>query len=330
MEVDVKSEKVKSTREGSFNLNDDNWLKHLREHGYAVVKGVVSPSEVKTAKDLLWDWLESLGSGISRNDMRTWSNNNWPGSTFVGFLSTFGGGQSEASWFLRGLPNVKKAFTNLWNTEDLLTSMDTFILWRPWWNALEGEDWTPSVERIHCDQNPVHKPGFHCVQGMIPLLPVTTESGGLQVIPDTNNDEGQNYIKTNYPRAANGFSDWCEFKSNDKYIGTGILLEADPGDLILWDSRTFHGGLVGTGPKNVKDDTPELVRLSLTVCMAPSSKATPRVLDQRRLAVKNGWTLTHWPYEFNRNIGSNTNGSNITKWKYIPPKLSQEQLKLVG
>ena len=28
---------------------------------------------------------------------------------------------------------------------------------------------------------------------------------------------------------------------------TAQLLEAMPGDLILWDSRTVHGGLVGAG-----------------------------------------------------------------------------------
>jgi len=119
---------------------------------------------------------------------------------------------------------------------------------------------------------------------------------------------------------------------NDKYIGTGILLEADPGDLILWDSRVIHGGLVGTGEKHAEDllDNPELARLSLTVCMAPTSKATPQVLKQRRMAVENGWGLTHWPYEFARNQFGNTNGSNIKNFKYKPPQLTPEQLKLVG
>jgi hypothetical protein len=34
---------------------------------------------------------------------------------------------------------------------------------------------------LHLDQNPFAKPGFECVQGMMPLLPVTDEVGGLQV-----------------------------------------------------------------------------------------------------------------------------------------------------
>jgi len=311
----------------SFEEGTKDWLNHLREHGYVVVKGVVSQEEVKTAKNLFWDWLESLGAGVNRNDISTWNDNNWPGSTVPGFCNTFGGSHCDAAWYLRSLNRVKSTFAHLWDTDDLLVSMDTFILWRPWWH---NEEWTPTVERLHCDQNPVRKPGFHCVQGMIPLLPVTKRSGGLQVVPDTNTDEAQEYLKNNY--RISPVLDWCQLRENDKYIGTGMLLEVDPGDLILWDSRTIHGGLVGTGEKHAEDllDNPELARLSLTVCMAPTSKATPQVLKQRRMAVENGWGLTHWPYEFARNQFGNTNGSNIKNFKYKPPQLTPEQLKLVG
>jgi ectoine hydroxylase-related dioxygenase (phytanoyl-CoA dioxygenase family) len=53
------------------------------------------------------------------------------------------------------------------------------------------------------------------------------------------------------------------------------LIEADPGDLILWDSRTVHGGVVGPGDPN---NTDELARLSFTICMTPRSKANEEVL----------------------------------------------------
>jgi len=237
----------------------------------------------------------------------------------------------EASWFLRGLKNVRETFGKIYDTNELITSMDTFIMWRPWKeNPSAKEDWEPSVERLHCDQNPVRKRGFHCVQGMIPLLPVTEESGGLQVVPDTNTDEVQEYLRDNYPGTKSGLFDWCELRHNDKYIGTGKFLLANPGDLILWDSRTIHGGHVGTGKEKDNNTNPELTRLSLTVCMSPLSKATPQVLEKRRLAFKNGWTLTHWPYEFNRHTMGNTNGSNIKNKTYVPPVLNEEQLKLVG
>jgi hypothetical protein len=95
-----------------------------------------------------------------------------------------GGGQSKAAWFVRSLPCVKGVFERIWDTDSLLTSMDTFICWRPWWRkpkSLIDESWKPIVERLHCDQSPVRKPGFHCVQGMAPLLRVDEFSGGLQV-----------------------------------------------------------------------------------------------------------------------------------------------------
>jgi len=306
------------------------WLHHLKAHGYVVVKGVVSSDEVSHAKSLIWDWLENLGSGIKRDDPRTWRDSNWPGS-MLGFMSQFGGGQMAGAWYLRGLPRVKKVFAAIWGTEELLTSMDTTIMWRPWWSNPyhNEEDWTPTVERLHCDQNPVRKVGFHCVQGMIPLLPVTQQSGGLQVVPDTNTNETQDYLKQTYPGTSRGF-DWCELRPSDKFIGTGTLLEAEPGDLILWDSRVIHGGLVGTGKKSEDPPPAELARLSLTVCMSPSSKATPRALEQRRMAVEKGWTLTHWPHEFNKSSMSTVNGNNIKNYIYKPPVLNEEQWKLVG
>ena len=50
--------------------------------------------------------------------------------------------------------------------------------------------------------------------------------------------------------------------------------------MILWDSRTIHGGRVGTGECSKKvanrqsDEPVTLARLSLTVCMAPKSRVT--------------------------------------------------------
>lgn len=157
--------------------------------------------------------------------MSTWEDANWPGQAGLGFFQTHGGGQTRAAWEIRGKPQVKVPFAKIWNDSDLLTSMDTFICWRPWWltaryqsenqpnqsdnktdnktdNNIDTsshvlntwEDWEPRVERIHCDQNPKRRPGFHCVQGMVTLLPAQPSVGGLQVVPDTHTDEIQHYL----------------------------------------------------------------------------------------------------------------------------------------
>ena len=82
---------------------------------------------------------------------------------------------------------------------------------------------------------------------MIPLYDVTTETGGLQVIPDTNTDEIQHYLQKHYPKAAESKSDWLKLRKKDSLQGMGTLVECKAGDMILWDSRTIHGGLIGTG-----------------------------------------------------------------------------------
>jgi len=153
--------------------------------------------------------------------------------------------------------------------------MDTFIAWRPW-KYSGNEDWCPTVERLHCDQNPIHRKGFHCVQGMVPLCPVNQQSGGLQVVPDTNTDSTQQYLADQYPMVR---GDWLQLHPKDRFMGKGNLLLANPGDLILWDSRTIHGGLVGTGENFPNND---FARLSLTVCMAPTSKAKASVIKKTK------------------------------------------------
>jgi len=188
----AEKESSVSSHPWAFSPSQKEWVSYLKDHGFVLLKGVVSKEEVSKARGLIWDWLEGLGSGIKRDDKKTWKNDNWPGALYPGFCNSHGGGQIQAAWYLRSLPAVKNAFASIWETSDLATSMDTFIIWRPWWNPdNDSKNWTPEVEPVHCDQNPYKRPGFHCVQGMIPLLPVTPQSGGLRIVPDTNNDATQ-------------------------------------------------------------------------------------------------------------------------------------------
>ena len=144
--------------------------------------------------------------------------------------------------------------------------MDTLICWRPWTSeAAQGDGWTPSVGRLHIDQNPVTRPRERCVQGMIPLYPVTKEVGGLQVVPRSHTDAVQKELAEQYHDNTSG---WLQLDVDDKRLSTGKLLLAEPGSLILWDSRAVHGGYIGRGPLPATD---RLMRLSMTVAMVPLS-----------------------------------------------------------
>ena len=167
---------------------------------------------------------------------------------------------SAGSWHVRGVPGVRDAFAHIWgnggeekvdvgggggggedagdgsNGEcvDLIVSMDCVLAWKPWWM---NSAWTPYTEGLHLDQNPFTKPGLECVQGMMPLLPVTEVIGGLEVVPRSHTAEAKAVFKEAYPWMATR-GDWCPLDEGDRIKYDAVLLLCDAGDLILWDSRT--------------------------------------------------------------------------------------------
>merc|ERR1719262_861487 len=88
--------------------------------------------------------------------------------------------------------------------------------------------------------------------------------------------------------------DWCMLPNDSEHGRNAKLVVANPGDLILWDSRVLHGGHVGRG---IQGST-RWPRLSFTVCMLPKEGVDTEVLEGRREAVSQGLCLTHWPNKF--------------------------------
>jgi len=245
-----------------YSLDDDSdssWLEHLREEGYVVLKKVVGDADVAAVKDLLWSDLEGAHRdvGLDRHDSVTWQRWKLPPHGIVGSLA-----QSAGPWYLRGLPRVQAAFKELWGVEDVITSMDAVIIWKPWMRGARVPPWKPRgmrgdqgqtatpaaflpppiSEGLHLDQNPFTKPDLECVQGMVPLLPVTKVSGGLQVVPHSHTAEGKARLKEVYPELEDRWAgeDWCPLppssRSNAAAISEGgggaVLLEAEAGEAV--------------------------------------------------------------------------------------------------
>jgi len=266
-------------------------MNQLQENGWTIVPNVMSSEEIQTARNLFWNWLEGLNSGIDRSNIETWKNSSWPGSSF-GLLSSHQISQSEFAWYVRSRPLIKEVFSQIWKTDDLACSMDAIICWRPWWLNRSWDNWKPKVEGYHLDQNPNSKPGFHCVQGMVPLYDVTENIGGLALAPKTHTPEIQEQIREHLPMR----NDWCVLPDQEDPILKDIqLINAKAGDLILWDSRLIHGGQIGSG----QGKNEELARLSVPVCMMPRKSIPEEIKKEREEAFINGNTLSHWVNECN-------------------------------
>ena len=176
----------------------------------------------------------------------------------------------------------------------------------------------PQTEGLHLDQNPVSKPGLDCVQGMVPLYDVTAATGGLGVVPGSHTG-----MPGEWRRQFAGKGDWCPLPSDDRLQGAERLVVADAGDLVLWDSRTVHGGIVGPGEDTAAaDGAPQLARLSQTLAMVPRSRASAECLAARRRGFADGVTFNHSPHE----AGSSSGTVYCLKRRgFVPPHLTPAQ-----
>ena len=67
-------------------------------------------------------------------------------------------------------------------------------------------------------------------------------------------------------------------------MGKRELVECDAGDLVLWDSRTVHGGKLNFNLSEdfKKEKQNELVRIAVTVSMVPREWCSEGVLQLRK------------------------------------------------
>ncbi len=296
---------------------------YLREHGYVVIKNVASPEEIARGKALLWEWLESLDGGMRRDDVSTWRA--FPGDATNGIIFGFGIGQSPFMWHLRGLPAVRRAYAAVWDTDDLLVSFDGCGVFRP--PAVDGS-WRTRGSWFHTDQGS-GKHGFHCVQGLLSLYDATPQTGGLVVVPRSHlaHDE---YID----EVGKGAGDYVRVSLHHPALLTGdapTLVTCRAGDLILWDSRTVHCNTPALAEltevqAQAQRSAPDLIRAVAYISMAPRARVSAETLEQRRRAVQQCDTSTHWVTNYTASH-ANEDLRHPRPWV---PQLTDAQRKLVG
>ena len=301
------------------------WKAELEEDGYTVIAGVAGEQEVEEARKLLWEWLEGRQTGVRKAAPTTWKDGAWPdwpgpGGKKYGSCKSEGAAHQPAAWYLRGLPTLKSVFSEVWGTQDLIVSYDGLILWRPWRGRPER---CPGSSKLHTDQNPAARPGFQCVQGMLPLYPVDGEVGGTVLVPGSHKEQAELLNRhSNWAREPG--RDFCVLGPGDPLQGRERLVPMQPGDLLLWDSRLVHAGNVGPG--RAQNPAGRLARASLCVCMGPRDKASPEVLRAREAAVEEGWCYSHWPWQANGTKGQLSQRGRST---FKPVELTEEQKRLI-
>lgn len=289
-----------------FQPDDPNLSLYLAENGYAVVGGVASPEEIAEARQLFWNFLEKE-TLMRREDPSSWTDDNFTkiGSARSGIISYRGIQHSDVLWFVRCLPLVKRAFQQVWGTDDLIVSYDGGNIFRPW-HLKESDTYSKThAGWYHVDQGKL-QPGFQCVQGLVTLKDVNASTGGFCCIPGSHHyhdqvlqsnpspDPERNYIPITCDLGAAG----VELPQRE------ILISCRTGDLILWDSRTIHCNTPAIASPLIPQSDPlsqsdALLRMVCYVCMTPVARASETILRHRVDLFECGIGTNHWPHLFN-------------------------------
>ncbi|KAL4874496.1 hypothetical protein BJY04DRAFT_225907 [Aspergillus karnatakaensis] len=264
-----------------------DWRDQFFKDGYYVFKEAI-PKEKATHyyQRKAFQWLESFNNGFKLDDRNTWTNEHLP-RQFKNMYINYCAGHERFMWDARVEPGVIEPFKQLWGTDQLLVSFDTFNISLPNPRAAPLPPWP------HTDQSPYRK-GLSCVQGILNLSQAGPHDGGLLLMVGSS-ALFEKYFETFSPRERKTQSNHYDlyrfqpdeiewFKEQGCYE---IKIEAEPGDLILWDSRTIHH----VAP--IESDT---IRTVAYICYAPAALASADELKYKAELFERFEGTTHWPH----------------------------------
>ncbi|KAE8328074.1 hypothetical protein BDV39DRAFT_204475 [Aspergillus sergii] len=270
-----------------------DWRDDLVRDGYAIVKGAVPRERAENYADDFMSYLENFagGLGFKRDDPTTVKEENLPIITEKGMILGYGAAHEKFVWDIRQEPGVIEAFERIYDTKDLLVSFDSINASFP-----NRTDVKPNKPWPHQDQDP-ETSNFRMMQGLVNLLPNGDNDGGLIVCKGahTLSQEFHAEFKDEPNKIWAWTKEWYGFTEEGlawlKNRGCEwVKPNAEPGDLILWDSRTPHYNLSPTGT------TP---RFCIYTCYMPATDATQEQLLTKKAAFEANRGTTHWPNALN-------------------------------
>ncbi|KAG4418322.1 hypothetical protein IFR04_008531 [Cadophora malorum] len=313
--------------EKSFKAQNSTWLADLQRDGYVVVRNAIPRERAIAYQQKAFDWISELRPGFDVNNPDTFVKEHLPVMSKINTFSTYGVTHEKFMWDARMEPGVLKVFEELWGTDELLVSFDSLNVTFP-----NRKDVPRKPTWEHVDQTPLRR-GLQCVQGIINLSNAGPEDGGLMCYPgshllsdeffDTQTDKNT-WEKKDYYGFSKDQLEWFHAKGLKP-----LKVCAEPGDLILWDSRTIHYGAEPTEKSNT-------IRTVIYAAYTPAKWATKEDLEVKSSIFKSYLGTTHWPHEnfVWRNAGSILeDGTRDPKDREEPaelPEMTPALLKLAG
>ena len=282
-------------------MNTETIKQNLEQNGYCVIENILNPNEIFEAKELFYDWYNSI-------DNFDYIHSKINPHNIFKFHQV---GHQKFAWYLRTRPQIIKTFADIWNTttDNLVCSFDGSCYIKNGNNKLNTKCWT------HTDQAPKNK-GLMCYQGFVSLTDNTNNSLMLY--------ETSHKLHEPYFREINNTNDSKNWQLiNQDYLQTiqdkRKILKVPAGSLVLWDSRTFH--------QNIHSSANE-ERIVQYISMLPkNNKLNSIAMKKKRLKYFNELrTTSHWAYPIRVNsLQPQTYGNNNLLIDYS--KLSKPDLE---
>ncbi|KAK0102119.1 hypothetical protein ONS96_006083 [Cadophora gregata f. sp. sojae] len=308
-----------------------DWRDEFHNNGCVVLKGVITPERAQYYREKQLKWLHNFELGFDEDDESTWTADHLPVSFKGGMYYGYGAPHESMAWEARTEPAVVEIFEKLWGTKELLTSFDGMNISLPRRKDLEWSPWP------HCDQNPARQ-GMQAVQGLLNYAPNGPKDGGLMLMKgsaklfeDFFSTPREFYAHEDAPPPEMKYMDLFLFNPKDLkwFEDRGcemIKVNMEPGDFVLWDSRTMHYACLPEGDQ---------IRHVQYICMTPKRFATEDQLKLKQDCFIKMIGTTHWPHCNIRPASDPPmrNGKVCPKNRSEPfekPKLTRDVLRLAG
>tara|TARA_B000000437_G_scaffold127501_1_gene92586 strand:+ start:7319 stop:8284 length:966 start_codon:yes stop_codon:yes gene_type:complete len=281
-----------------FNYEFDKYLcdsknikKTIEKYGVAICP-LLDVDECEEMINNKWNLLEHLTKNfeipINRNDKKTYKQITELFPMHKMLLQHWKIGHSELAWKVRQNPKVINAFSEIWNTTDLITSFDgvsIYILDKP---NRDCKSW------FHVDQSYTRN-NFECIQAWVNAYDTNEGDATLVILENSNNYHSDFQKHFNIKDKA----DWFKLQNKEQYdfyISKGckeVAIKCPRGYGVFWDSRTLHYG--NPVQKSASDNYN--YRCVVYICMTPRMLASKKDLEKRKKIFNELRMTTHWPHK---------------------------------
>ncbi len=327
-----------------------SYLRDLEELGYCIIPEVLSSSEAKLLYERVWhEFIEKAWPNCKLDDRSNWEEA-FPIHNKMGIFAG-PAGQTQVMWDLRQDPRIVTIFANIWNTKDLIVSMDGLsFMCPPEIRKGHIEPW-PHVDQVilRRQDNVPHSnkaPSNFVSESLLKTKPFTIQ--GQFLFEDSLDGDGGFYC---IPKSHLRFTEFAPelevilattpskerrdarhkfllkfFTGTDKSGNPYCLkhITAPRGSLILWDSRTVHWN------QNASKDRPYIdspkVRMVGYLCYVPKARLTNESKALRKEAFDQGVSTGHNPSSIELKYTKDHIYQEFTEYledmNYIQPKIN--------